>query len=596
MSANYKGELKLNEYIKTLLYFSFAYLIIVFSISGFHFNILEEKQKSLQMVQNQLSGVDYLKSIQELSMTEAYYQENSKQHTDEIIKSIEKIYQIQNRYPLFRNQPFNNQLSFIEKNRLSVDNYYDFFDTINHENYRIGDVAELHFFDDREKYFLGTMITHYLPEFSISIAICHNIMEHYHKDKKINNTMKSIFIENLKLIYLSADEVEGIIKLLSQHHHSSTLSSLIEKVKKRLGQLNFDREQFISSAISEDAIMAYLENLHLLLLLSSELNIENSKQLTKALEIKEDALNSKMIFYKWEWGLLMLLVSFLFYYFYITYRSNIEKDEEIYKRQKDLEEFNHTLQERIEEEVSKNRAKDQQIFQQSRLAQMGEMISMIAHQWRQPLSAISATSSALELKTELGMMTDEIIIEQTQIISRITQHLSQTIDDFRNFFKSSKQKNMTSYSKIIDAVMDITKTGIVNNNIQIIEKLENKEEFENYDREIQQVVLNLIKNAEDILLGKKTLSPTITLKSYKDEDYIILEVIDNAGGVPKDIIDNIFDPYFSTKSEKNGTGLGLYMSKQIIEDHCNGKLEAINEKNGAIFRISLPRKIKNAEK
>ena len=255
---------------------------------------------------------------------------------------------------------------------------------------------------------------------------------------------------------------------------------------------------------------------------------------------------------------------------------------------KQILEGNRKLQQRVMEEVKKSREKDKQMLQQSRLAQMGEMLSMIAHQWRQPLSAISATSSTIELKCKLNKIDKEQIVKLAGKISSYSQHLSSTIDDFRDFFKANKTKNKTSCVEIINNVLNIVQISLDNKNITLKKDFQCQSKFVTYSNELKQVILNLIKNAEDVLIEKKIKDPYISLKSYRENGYITIEVGDNAGGIPEDIIDKIFDPYFSTKLKKDGTGLGLYMSKIIIEEHCNGKLSVYNSEDGAVFKIALP--------
>ena len=254
---------------------------------------------------------------------------------------------------------------------------------------------------------------------------------------------------------------------------------------------------------------------------------------------------------------------------------------------KEIEELNHTLEQKIKEAVEETKQKDNQLQQQSRHAQMGEMISMIAHQWRQPLAAISSTSSAINLKAKLKKLDSDTAIELSDKISNYSQHLSQTIDDFREFFKPNKEKVEVNYTQLIKSVLDIIQVSIKNKNIRLEQELNCEDRFFTYPNEIKQVLLNLIKNAEDVLLEKEIKNPCIKIKSFKEKDKLILEISDNAGGIPKDIIDKIFDPYFSTKTKKDGTGLGLYMSKTIIEGHCNGKLNVKNDDFGAVFTIVL---------
>ena len=246
--------------------------------------------------------------------------------------------------------------------------------------------------------------------------------------------------------------------------------------------------------------------------------------------------------------------------------------------------LNKTLEDKVQSEVEKNREKDKTMLQQSRLAQMGEMISMIAHQWRQPLAAISATSINLILKAKLDKLDNDSAIELGEKISEYSQHLSATIDDFRDFFKPNKNILDTNYKKLIDSVLSIIELSVVNKNIELKQKLQSEVILSTYPNEIKQVILNLIKNAEDILLEKEIEDPVITIETEEN----ILRVRDNAGGVPQDIIEKVFNPYFSTKTKKDGTGLGLYMSKTIVEEHCLGSLRVYNDEFGAVFEMELP--------
>ncbi len=256
--------------------------------------------------------------------------------------------------------------------------------------------------------------------------------------------------------------------------------------------------------------------------------------------------------------------------------------------QEEIQALNRSLTDRVEEEVNKNRKKDQQLLEQSRLAQMGEMLSMIAHQWRQPLSAISSASTALELKANLGKIDKETVLKNSQNISKYSQHLSATIDDFRDFFKPNKELSLVTYSQLIESVLSILESSVETKNITIVKELNCSERFNTHANEIKQVILNLIKNAEDVLVENSPEKPYIKINTYTLEDKYILEISDNGGGVPEEIKGKIFDPYFSTKLDKNGTGLGLYISKIIIEEHCHGKLNLRNNKDGALFQITIP--------
>ncbi|MEA1913961.1 MAG: ABC transporter substrate-binding protein [Campylobacterota bacterium] len=235
-------------------------------------------------------------------------------------------------------------------------------------------------------------------------------------------------------------------------------------------------------------------------------------------------------------------------------------------------------------------SKNQQLIKQSQLAQMGEMISMIAHQWRQPLSAISARTNNLTMKIIMDQKVDtKLFHKELDYISEYAQHLSETIDDFRGFFKQNKQKELTTLEEIINSTLTIVQISLENKNIKIEKRLNCNITFETYASEIKQVVLNIIKNAEDVLLERKIQNPRIVIETCYNEQTQHKKIIiqDNAGGVPIGITDKIYEPYFSTKKEKDGTGLGMYMSKMIIEDHCDGKLSVINDEMGAVFSIEL---------
>ncbi|NOQ32068.1 MAG: DUF3365 domain-containing protein [Helicobacteraceae bacterium] len=239
-------------------------------------------------------------------------------------------------------------------------------------------------------------------------------------------------------------------------------------------------------------------------------------------------------------------------------------------------------------DISKEKQQEKILRQQSRLAQMGEMISMIAHQWRQPLNAISLTSNNLQFKLSMDDVDKDFFKQEIALIDDYSQHLSNTIDDFRGFFDKDKTKEITNISILVENTLEIVKVSVENKDIKIITILNCHKELKTYTSEVKQVILNLIKNAEDILIENEIKQPLISIETIctKDDSHQLI-IKDNAGGIPEDIIDKIFDPYFSTKLEKDGTGLGLYMSKTIIEEHCGGKLSVENDEYGAVFRMEF---------
>lgn len=225
------------------------------------------------------------------------------------------------------------------------------------------------------------------------------------------------------------------------------------------------------------------------------------------------------------------------------------------------------------------------IQQQSKLAQMGELLSMIAHQWRQPLTAISTASENLKLKSILKQVDEELIQTTTEDINKYTTYLSNTINDFKNFYKTNKSLETIDLNEIVKKSLHIIEDSISYKNIKIIKNLNSISVIKTHVNEVTQVILTLLQNAEDILLENNIKNPYIKVNTFEDEKYLYLQIIDNGGGIPLDILDKIFDPYFSTKHEKNGTGLGLYFAKSIIENNCNGLLTVKNNLDDTVFTI-----------
>ncbi len=265
-----------------------------------------------------------------------------------------------------------------------------------------------------------------------------------------------------------------------------------------------------------------------------------------------------------------------------------ERTYELNKKSEELEELNVTLELRIKEEVEANQKKDQLMLKSARQAQMGEMLSMIAHQWRQPLSSISTISGNLMVYLELDTYDKNQFLELLGDINEHAQFLSRTINDFRDFFNPKKKKKSVLLTEILEQTINIIGRSLEYKNIELKKDYNLTSPIITYPNEITQVFLNIIKNAQDIIVEKQVKHPEIGIRGFQEGNEQIIEISDNAGGIPEDIMESIFDPYFSTKDEKTGTGLGLYMSKLIIEKHCKGRLFAENRGPGACFIISMP--------
>lgn len=231
--------------------------------------------------------------------------------------------------------------------------------------------------------------------------------------------------------------------------------------------------------------------------------------------------------------------------------------------------------------------KKHELLQKTKLAQMGETISMIAHQWTQPLSSINVISNTIQADILLNNTANKSLLSPLKELNELVEQLSHTVYDFKNYFKPRKTKNIFNLEDVVDKALRLNKSLFTNSNILLQTSFATQIKLESFENEILQAILNILKNALDAIESKGIQHPKIFLSTEEKENNAILKITDNAGGIPSDIIEKIFEPYFSTKS-KSGTGLGLYMSKQIIEDHCMGSLDFHNGKNESVFTIKLP--------
>jgi len=249
-----------------------------------------------------------------------------------------------------------------------------------------------------------------------------------------------------------------------------------------------------------------------------------------------------------------------------------------------------------QEELLKKKiiAQEEMMIAQSRHAAMGEMISMIAHQWRQPISVIAMHATNIIVDIELESLNEATLKETNVHIIEQTQELSKTIDDFKDFFKPDKVANTVFLKDIVSDALGVIGKTLENNNIELKVDISQTLELKTYARELMQVLINILKNAKEAFKEEdKKKIIKIYMESVKDS--VILRIEDNAGGIDSAIVNKIFDPYFSTKTSRNGTGLGLYMSKTIIDKHLHGTIHMKNVEHGSCFEIKLPLDFDNAK-
>jgi PAS domain S-box-containing protein len=291
----------------------------------------------------------------------------------------------------------------------------------------------------------------------------------------------------------------------------------------------------------------------------------------------------------------------------ISGRKKVE--DALKEKTRQLEELTKSLEQRVESEIEKRRQQEQMLIQQSKLAAMGEMISAIAHQWRQPLNAAGLIIQNIKDAYEYGEL-DRAYLERAveNSMSQI-QFMSKTIDDFRKFFRPDKEKKDFDAKQAAGEVLSMLSSELKASNIsyRIVCHVHNKtfEDFSEiipcgettihgHQNELKQVFLNLINNAKDAIIEKREKGlgdpeekGTIAFDFEKSGEKVIIRILDNAGGIPEDIMDRVFEPYFTTKEQGKGTGIGLYMSKVIIENNMSGKLTVRNINGGAEFKIEL---------
>lgn len=272
---------------------------------------------------------------------------------------------------------------------------------------------------------------------------------------------------------------------------------------------------------------------------------------------------------------------------------HLEESLEILNQQRiQLESFNTELEKRVKEEIEKQQKQERLLIHQSRQAAMGEMLESIAHQWRQPLNIIGLASANLETQYSIGAMKEEDFHDKMKIITSNITYMSQTIDDFRKFLYPERETIIFDPRKSTEEVLNILAAQLHNSKITAELNIQNHLLFHGVENEFKQVMLILFNNAIDAIRlqikGHLIEQGMITISFYCENNLGIVEVIDNGGGISDAIIDNIFNPYFTTKHDAYGTGIGLYIAKNIIESRMKGSLKAKACEAKSYFTMSIP--------
>lgn len=262
----------------------------------------------------------------------------------------------------------------------------------------------------------------------------------------------------------------------------------------------------------------------------------------------------------------------------------------------ELESINQNLQEIIRNEVEFSRKRDRIMYQQDRLASLGEMIQNIAHQWRQPLNSLMIIIQSFKLKFYNHKLDEKFIDSQTEYGLKIAKNMSETIENFRNFFQPNKVKEPFSLKESILDSIALIDFVLKQNNIEILTHFDHDFSIHGYKNAFSQVILNLLKNAQDAIIERQVKHGVCEISLEEKYDKILISLKDNAGGIKEDAIDKVFEPYFTTKHKSVGTGIGLFMTKEIIEKQMQGTIQCANihwgdtenPHYGAIFTIQIP--------
>ncbi len=266
-----------------------------------------------------------------------------------------------------------------------------------------------------------------------------------------------------------------------------------------------------------------------------------------------------------------------------------------YEATRKIQRLNSDLERRIEDEIEKNRQKDSLLFQQAKLASMGEMIGNIAHQWRQPLNIISMLFQKVYRQQKKGTLDTPMMKHTLNQAMETINHMSQTIDNFRGHFEPNKTKVHFTVLSVVQGVISIVEESFKIANIEIQTCIESETGLYSYPEDLKQVLMNLLNNAKDAMKSNNVARGIIRFDVLTTQNSeISINFSDNAGGINDEHIDKIFEPYYTTKHKSQGTGIGLYMSKRIIEERLGGAITASNTDIGANFNILIP--IKTATK
>ena len=261
--------------------------------------------------------------------------------------------------------------------------------------------------------------------------------------------------------------------------------------------------------------------------------------------------------------------------------------KEINKLKDVMNDMLDNLELKIQEEINQRLNQEKLLMQQNKLAAMGNMLGNIAHQWRQPISEINAILMEVEAISRYGSLSQEHLLKNIRACYEVTEHMSETIIDFQTFFRPSKSKEKFSIAEACKSAMSIINASLKFHEIELNFTINQDSTIYGYRSEFAHAILNILSNAKDVLIERKITNPRIWMKIQSGKLYTLIRIEDNGGGIHIKNIEKIFEPYFTTKHAKQGTGIGLYMTKMIIENNMQGIINVENSLQGALFTIKV---------
>ena len=405
----------------------------------------------------------------------------------------------------------------------------------------------------------------------------------YRLNKDFNNSILS----KIKTYFINSNHYKNqYIKELNIENIDNKMVDIFSSIEK-LDKKN-SKEYFTNINFNIDSIFVYLGSL-----VNYDLNLAiNEKRDTDNIFKLVTIFSFISIFFVVFFTIILsLFITFHFRKLYYLQEKIVEK------KTKELKELNNNLEQKIKLEVAKNRKKDIIMFQQARFASLGEMLNNIAHQWRQPLGSITMIIQSFQTKMRVNKLSPEFVEQKVKDALLLAQNMSNTLDDFKNFFSPNRSKNSFFIKDCVEHSIELSKYFLNKENIKIDLIVKKDKQITTFYNELSHTLLNIISNSKDALVSSVNKNDRIIkIIVNSKKNFLFINIIDNGGGVPDDILPKIFEPYYTTKYKSAGTGIGLYMSKQIIEKHLNGEISCKNIKlevnkkvfKGASFTITIP--------